>query len=502
MSMSQGRGSSENSNSKGRSTGGRGSQKGPGRGGRGRGRGGRGRGGRGRGRGGRSQNKNNRSGRNHQENDNRQNVSVASRSYTIEPKESTERMDTSKNVSNQDEALMGAYQYCPREECDERQELKQVHELEATLETCSLPQAQRKLDPCLAVSKFKRSAAGTSHTVKPAQVLERTLSHLQRICARHQASPEHPPINNLLDWAEFLVDRLRAIQADATRLSSSNAGVSRDWHVQLVRMLIWIRYWTYSLDGDSSWLQRTINTMIGTAMESYWGQGQGLEGLSDADEKLHERMDDEMLCWSALLHVSQQQERQVGKRIGQADDLSCNSILLDFSKLSTTRKIAHHSLWSQVLILSSHLVRYEYYAAWKKMDNITAGLASQPMSILFKCCIEPNLSLWRYRTIQHYNKSFAKEEQITSVPRLLSIDPTEWNLDHARDFGLPVEQKDDGEIALVFKKAPLKDDAPRTNNAGSRVRDHRFTFGKCFDLNEKMSISSVHIDQMLKGGLP
>ena len=153
-------------------------------------------------------------------------------------------------------------------------------------------------------------------------------------------------------------------------------------------------------------------------------------------------------------------------------------------------------------MLSSHLVRQEYYAAWKKMDSITASVVgSQPMSILFKCCIEPNLSLWRYRTIQQYNKSFAKEEQVASVPRLLSIHPDEWNLDRARDFGLPVEQSSDGEIALVFKKVPLEGDGPPTKETRSRVRDHRFAFGGFFDPNEKMNISSVHIDQMLKGGL-
>lgn len=503
INMSQGRGPSGNPNSSdGRSTGGRCSQKGLGRGGRGRG--GKGRGVRGRGRG-RLYTKNNRSSRNH-ENDNRQNLATATRSYTIgpkepnEPNEAIERMDTRENVTSQEEAPMGAYQYCGREECEERQELKQVHELEATLETCSLPQAQRKLDQTLAVSKFKRSTAGTSHIVKPAEVLERTLSHLQIICATRQATPEHLPVDNLQNWAEFLIDRLRAIQADATRLSSSDAGVSRDWHLKLVRMLIWVRYWTYSLN-DSTYLQRTVNTIIGTAMESFWGQGKGLEGLSDAEEKKqHERMDDEMLCWSALLHVSQQQERQIGAPMDQGDDSGCNSILLEFVKLSMTRKISHHPMWRQVLRLSSHLVCHEYYAAWKKIDNISASATSQYMSILFKCCIEPNLSLWRYRTIQHYNKSFAKEEKVGSVPRLLYIHPNEWNLDRAELFGLPVEQQDGGEIALVFKSVPLENDVPLTK-AGSMVRDHRFAFGDFYDLNETMNISSAHINQMLTGGL-
>lgn len=490
--MSQGRGTSGNSNSRGRSNGDRGSKKGRGRGGRGRGRG-RGRGGRGRGRG-RFHNKDHRDGRN-QENDSRQTTANTARSYTIRAAEPAKTMDAHENRASQSDVPIGAYQYCSREECEERQELKQVHELEATLETCSLPQAKRILDPCLAVSKFKRSAAGTSHTIKPAEVLKRTLLHLQAVCATRQATPKHPFVENLQSWAEFLVDRLRAIQSDATRLSSTNAGVSREWHIQLVRVLIWVRYWTYSLD-DPSWLQRTINTMFGTAMESYWGQT--LEGLSDADERQkHERMDDEMLCWSALLQASQQQEHQT---INQTDNASCNSMLLDFVKLSTTRKISHHPMWCQVLTLLAHLIRHEYYAAWKKIDNITAGAASEPMSILFKCCIEPNLPLWRYRTIQQYNKSFAKEEHVTSVPRLLSIHPDEWNIDRAGDFELPVQPREDGEIALVFKKVPLEDDAPRSHKARSKMRDHRFAFGELYDVHETMCIASEHVDHALKYG--
>lgn len=405
-------------------------------------------------------------------------------------------MGSGENVPTQEgePPRMGeAYQYCTREECEERQELKQVHELEATLETCSLPQAKRILDPRLAVSKFKRSAAGTcARHVKGAQLLGRTLAHLRVICATRRATPGHPPCNDLQNWAEFVVDRLRAAQSDATRLSSTNDSVSRAWHLQLVRILIWIRYWTHSLD-ESSWIRGTVHTMIGTATESYWGQqGRVPEGLSHSEENLHLRMDDEMLCWSTLLQISQQQERQLGAPMHQ-NDSGRSSILLDFSRFSATRKSSDHPLWCQSLSLSSHLGRHEYYAAWKKIARITESFESITVAILFKCCIEPNLSLWRYRTLQQYNKSFAKEEEVTSVPRLLSIHADEWNMQRAAEFGLPAEEQENGEIALIFKRAPLDDDGPKAPKSGSRrARDHRFTFGQFHDPKEKMSISGVH----------
>ena len=73
-------------------------------------------------------------------------------------------------------------------------------------------------------------------------------------------------------------------------------------------------------------------------------------------------------------------------------------------------------------------------------------------------------------------------------------------MDLAANFGLPVQPKEDGQIALVFKKVPLEDDPPRTDKAGSRIRDHRFAFGESFDVNETMRIESARIDQMLKFG--
>ena len=51
------------------------------------------------------------------------------------------------------------YQYCTKEECIERQELGQVSELESTIETCQLTQSKRIIDPTLAITKYRRSAA-------------------------------------------------------------------------------------------------------------------------------------------------------------------------------------------------------------------------------------------------------------------------------------------------------------------------------------------------------
>ena len=101
---------------------------------------------------------------------------------------------------------MRPYQYCCKEECIERQGLGQVSSLEATLETCELDQAHRVLDTCLAVSKYRRSAAGGNddRRLRTKDQLQSTLSHLIQICSTLKASPDHPPIQNLQTIVQFV----------------------------------------------------------------------------------------------------------------------------------------------------------------------------------------------------------------------------------------------------------------------------------------------------------
>ena len=94
---------------------------------------------------------------------------------------------------------MRPYQYCSKGECTERQDLGQVSELEATLETCRLVQKKRVLDPRIAVSKYRRSAAGgdDGRPIRGREELERSLSHLIRICATLRSTPDHPPVESM-----------------------------------------------------------------------------------------------------------------------------------------------------------------------------------------------------------------------------------------------------------------------------------------------------------------
>ena len=86
--------------------------------------------------------------------------------------------------------------------------MKQVSALESTIQTCELPQAQRIMDPQLAMKKYRRSAAGSTleqddERLVTVPSLHARLKQLIYIAATRQASKEHPPVS-LQIWSEFL----------------------------------------------------------------------------------------------------------------------------------------------------------------------------------------------------------------------------------------------------------------------------------------------------------
>ncbi|KAL3909477.1 MAG: hypothetical protein SGILL_008073, partial [Bacillariaceae sp.] len=230
-------------------------------------------------------------------------------------------------------AVTTPYFFCTRDEIEERQELQQISELEATLETCHLPQAKRILDPSLAVAKYRRSAAGMDNDkrdLRSPSTLMITLQHLIGIGATFRASEKHPRVTNVETVVNFVVDRLRACQSDATRLNGDGAGYEDDandrndtssssssfpaeWHVQATRLLVWLQYLSSSssqhkAEGDSL-LPRTIHTMRSTAYDAYWSQREveaaslNISGnVSIATSKY--ALDDEMLCYAAMFRIA------------------------------------------------------------------------------------------------------------------------------------------------------------------------------------------------------
>jgi hypothetical protein len=355
------------------------------------------------------------------------------------------------------------YRFCSRKEVEERQKLGQVSELEATVETCHLPQSHRRLDPSLAVAKYRRSAAGSDH-IEPRSVvaLQDTLDHLINVCTTCQATCKHPRIENVHIMVNFVTDRLRACQSDATRRMSvmDHESLPASWHAQVIRILIWLDVITkhgtnyQNTASNDSLLPRTIFTMRSTAYDAYWCSREVEMSREEPSHENKRRLDDEILCYDAIFRIfdqsSQQQQQQ--QQSSSLESLSLLSLggdmLLEFTKRQQMAMIYPqdpytYPLWHQALQVAVRVSRNEYHTLLR--------LQKDELPILARCILTSMLFSWQYQTVQQYNVSFAKGEVVTDMNRLLNIDQEYWCLEYAHAFGgVPVSTVSDDDDSEVF----------------------------------------------------
>lgn len=446
---------------------------------------------------------------------------------------------------------MYPYQLCTKEECVERQELRQVSELEATVETCLLPQAERILDPKLAVTKYRRSAAGTSSTTSNSTLRNRdtliaTIHHLSTVCATCQATVGHPRVTDVGVMINFVVDRLRACQSDGTRLMGTTNPMPAWWHAQMIRIVIWIQFcsWTAAVattttsgSGSSntktqsqtdSLLPRTLHTIRSTAYEAYWGSTMDDES-SSFDRRL--ALDDEMLCYEAVSKIATLSSLSSRGDHGASTSLdsSWNGMLLEFNRRRTVPTSTNgtgigpasvsYPHWHTCIQLASHICRGEYFSLWRDNNsNNNNNRSVRELPILARCilCMSTTLSSSRYETVRQYNVSFAKGEYVSDLDRLLGIPSNYWSLDYAQTFGLPtdvvVSDTNEGRdiVRVRMKQVAMPDwrdyhqtkgEITLTSLDKSRCSDdYEWSYGKWFDHNERMGLRPSSIKQVLQSG--
>lgn len=410
---------------------------------------------------------------------------------------------------------MGLHQYCSKEECIERQGLGQVSELEATLQTCRLSQSNRILDPRIAVSKYRRSAAGgdDGRPVRNKTQLQKTLSHLIQICATLRPTPDHPPIENMDTVIHFVVDRLRACQSDATRrMSNPKTCVPSSWHAKVIRILIWLRYHSCGpTEGDNvtaNSTARTIDHMRSTAYDAYWN-------TLDPQPEFVRIDDDEMLCYDATTRMCAALKHSA-TNCATSLESSWNGMLLEFQKRRRPENI--YPQWNLILRIASHTRREEFYVLWKEDHPLTKELP-----VLAKLILSGEVMLLgRYRTVQHYNKSFGKGESVSDMNLLLGIPESDaigegWSVEYANVFGVPVEETMNSEIdpktnttslavTMTLKQVAIPELDSRKIDATMAVRiqmaDRRWIFGEDFDSasSNRMGISRESICRLLEFG--
>jgi len=400
-------------------------------------------------------------------------------------------------------STMRPNQHCSKEECIERQGLSQVSELESTVETCRLRQSQRILDPRIAVSKYRRSAAGCDNrSVRKKEELHKTLSHLTNICATLKPTPDHPTIPKRTILG-FVSDRLRACQSDATRLMSNpETCVSSSWHARVIRLLVWLRYACcdgYLRDDDAAatTTAKAIDHMRSTAYDAYWNtldnpQQPAFLGTVDSTST-HRSDDDEMLCYDAISKIcALSKHSESGYSFSL--ETSWNGMLLEFSK-RRRQEYSCYPRWNLARRIASHVQREEFYVLWNQPDR---NALIKDLPTLAKLILSAEaLIFWRYRTVQHYNKSFGKEEPVSDMNRLLGISKSDtvagtgWSMTYASVFGLSMEEsknnqnEGNGPITMKLKEVVMGNwnynTLPRKTASIIRESDRPWIFGENFD---------------------
>lgn len=325
---------------------------------------------------------------------------------------------------------------CSKDEWKERQTSREISVFEATAASTHLPQQRRRLDPCRAVAKYRRSAAGTTRSREPRsyQALETTVFYILEILAtqRDSSNVQH----TLLETVNFVEDRLRAVQVDLTITCIA----SKYLQSFMIRAHILILYLLVDL---SQYQAKFGHQALQTAFSNYWLEIEQAE------------TDEEIMCLETIYELSKSLQMQGDSSASIFYSLRKHVTISDLSLLQWTLKLC-----SAATLGHWHcLLRLLYDTA-----------VPRRVTILARCLLAPCLPSIRWQALQAYNVSFTKQEAIPGVDmvRLLFFESDEKALDFIENVaGLPIEKP-----VVLFKATPIK---PFTK-CSLAIREDNFVF--------------------------
>jgi hypothetical protein len=224
---------------------------------------------------------------------------------------------------------------CCREECEDRQRSGEVSIFEATANTVDLPIKQRRIDPVLAVSKYRRSAAG--HTVhydpRSFPQIEATLNHMIELLVTQKAPSGRVPAVSFMNTVQFFDDRIRALQVDLVKTQFA----SKQLQSRLARCHILI---LYSCD-EPSYNETFGQTALHTALSSYW------------NHTGEESTDDEILSYMAICQCSQYLQQE--QKQAAVEESFTSSILGLYRKYLPPNSVKRMPLFQWTLQLTARI---------------------------------------------------------------------------------------------------------------------------------------------------
>ncbi|GAX27982.1 hypothetical protein FisN_32Lh001 [Fistulifera solaris] len=341
------------------------------------------------------------------------------------------------------------YSMCRKEECDDRQSSGEVSifermsssigrssSLQAALQNSQTKATKDRyaIDPCLAVSKYRRSAAGVTDRYPPRTMeqLHGTVQYLQQLLiAAPSRSPDGVPVS-YLSVVEFVQDRFRAVQVDLTRSQQTSKRIQ----LSMIRSQILIIYFMADVPEYSSKLGMDA---LKAALSNYW--------LNTKDStEIQREWDDEVLAYTLLLQV-------------------CCEEPLSFSELYRKVYRGKGELLNWSLRLAGEWAQGNWFIVLKLLRE---GSNHATFSALVRCCVARQLSHLRWNALQMYNVTWGRAEAVPleDVARLLM---RKDSATFCQACGLSLTDTKD---AILFEVSQLEQPA-----IVFPIRDDDFVFG-------------------------
>lgn len=335
---------------------------------------------------------------------------------------------------------------CCRQECEDRQNSGEVSIFETTADTVNASFKQRRIDPLLAVSKYRRSAAGHTTHYPPRSLSQAnlTVDHLIRILVT-QKPPSSAQALSLMNAIQFFEDRARALQVDLVKSQVASKRIQS----RLARCHLLI---LYLVADEPTYAEKFGQTALRTALSSYWYQPQ------------EESMDDEMFSYMVLNQCSESLRQEQSKK-ATGESLTSSALSL-YRKYMPLNAVVRMPLFQWTLQLTARTSLGHWQVALRMLYDKEGTLPAH-FGVLVRCCFAKALPYIRWKAMQAYNASFRKAEPVPfhEVARLLHIcdrrndDGSETvvtsatvALELGQASGLPEEGG-----ALIFKAGSIKE---------------------------------------------
>jgi hypothetical protein len=354
------------------------------------------------------------------------------------------------------------YSMCSRKECESRE----VSVLEATPETCFASAKMRIMDPCRAVSQYRRAASTVQYPSRTPQDRRLTVEYLGSILCTQQTAyqpsssvktrQKHALISrvSLKEAVDFVQDRLRALQVEC--IQEQDFDKKMQFRVICMQILI-----LYLVSDNPSYTRVFGEDALKLSFDHYWmssdianGRNDNCDATANNGDNTNESeqaMDDKILSWQLLFMTSQvcvkhfQADSSTlaesrGVPVGSLSSLMYRHVrrYLQQGRMSSNLQNNSNSIRSLPCVSwALGIVNAVSRSEWRTVLSLlrppsldaldTIAVHNQPgfnmYCVLVRCCLAPCLP-WIFMDYLHmYNQALMKQEALTcqEVARILIL---------------------------------------------------------------------------------